>query len=221
MSDVVELRLDKDVPPPRMVFNEPDLSLPEKARAFCNTIHYLVLRHMPLEYPTEEDRKLANKLLRAFAQNPEEAAKTATLARMSKLTPPALRHIDSMLKSFGEEVVEESVQLRHYVTNKLVEETADPDPKIRLRALEMLGKITDVGLFTERQQVTVTHQTTDDLREALRSKLTKLVNPGDPALIEDAEVLEPAQIEAPEKQEEPEKPEKPSILDALKEFDDD
>jgi len=64
--------------------------------------------------------------------------------------------------------------VRHLVMNKLVQETENPDPRIRIRALELLGKITDVGLFTERSEVTVTHQTTDDLREKLRQKLLKL-----------------------------------------------
>jgi hypothetical protein len=40
-----------------------------------------------------------------------------------------------------------------------------------------LGKISDVGLFTEKTEVTITHRTTDELRESLRSKLAKLVNP--------------------------------------------
>jgi hypothetical protein len=44
-----------------------------------------------------------------------------------------------------------------------------------MKALELLGKISDVGLFAERTEVTVTHQTTDDLRETLRAKLGKLV----------------------------------------------
>jgi hypothetical protein len=58
--------------------------------------------------------------------------------------------------------------------NKLVQETENPDPRIRIRALELLGKITDVGLFTERSEVTVTHRTTEDLRARLREKLSKL-----------------------------------------------
>jgi len=43
--------------------------------------------------------------------------------------------------------------------------------------LELLGKISDVGLFTEKTEITITHQTTDDLKENLRLKLAKLVNP--------------------------------------------
>ena len=39
----------------------------------------------------------------------------------------------------------------------------------------MLGKIGDVGLFTEKTEVTVTHQSTDELREQLREKLSRMV----------------------------------------------
>ena len=69
------------------------------------------------------------------------------------------------------------MQLRHLVTNKLIIESENPDAKHRLRALELLGKISDVGLFTEKSEVTITHQTTDDIKESLRAKLEKLTNP--------------------------------------------
>jgi len=65
------------------------------------------------------------------------------------------------------------------VTNKLVLETDNPDPKVRIRALELLGKISDVSLFAEKSEVTITHQSTDDIRNKLRSKLAKLINPED------------------------------------------
>ena len=44
-----------------------------------------------------------------------------------------------------------------------------------MRALELLGKISDVGLFSEKSEVTITHQSTDDLRAKLKGKLEKLV----------------------------------------------
>ena len=62
-----------------------------------------------------------------------------------------------------------------------------------LGALELLGKISDVGLFAEKTEVTITHQTTDDLKERLREKLTRLVNP-EPE-IEDAIVVDGATID--------------------------
>ena len=57
--------------------------------------------------------------------------------------------------------------------------------KIRLRALELLGKISDVGLFAEKSEVTITHQSTDDLRANLRKKLEKLVKEVEPDLMPD------------------------------------
>ena len=56
-----------------------------------------------------------------------------------------------------------------------------------MRALELLGKISDVGLFSEKSEVTITHQSTDDLRDKLRGKLEKLVA-GE--VIEDAVVVD-------------------------------
>ena len=60
------------------------------------------------------------------------------------------------------------------MTNKLILETENPDARIRIRALELLGKMTDVGLFTDRKESTVTHQSADELREKLRAKLETL-----------------------------------------------
>ena len=65
-----------------------------------------------------------------------------------------------------------------------------------MRALELLGKISDVGLFAEKSEVTVTHQSTEDLRNKLRGKLEKLVQPVED--IEDAVVLDGEPIDLDE-----------------------
>jgi hypothetical protein len=59
--------------------------------------------------------------------------------------------------------------------------------------LELLGKISDVSLFAEKSEVTITHQSTDDLRAKLRQKLEKLVNPPeelDAPVVLDGEVID-------------------------------
>ena len=58
-------------------------------------------------------------------------------------------------------------------------ESDSPDPKVRMRALELLGKITDVGLFTEKSEVTVTHRSTEDLINNVRAKIAALREPKD------------------------------------------
>jgi hypothetical protein len=61
---------------------------------------------------------------------------------------------------------------------------------VRIRALELLGKITDVGLFTERSEVTITHQSTEDLRKTLREKFNRILNKDvqDAVVIDDIDV---------------------------------
>jgi len=76
-------------------------------------------------------------------------------------------------------VVTHALEVRHMVTNRLIEESQNPDPRIRIRALELLGKHSDVGLFTERSEVTITHQSTDELKARLRAKLQRLVQKSD------------------------------------------
>jgi hypothetical protein len=61
------------------------------------------------------------------------------------------------------------------VTKLLEEAEAHPDAKVRLRALELLGKVTDVGLFSERIEVKKTDISDADLDAQIRAKLEKFV----------------------------------------------
>ena len=104
--------------------------------------------------------------------------------------PASLILVKDQLNEFSHAVVERAVQIRHLVTNKLLLESANPDPKIRIRALELLGKISDVGLFTERSEVTITHQSTDELKAALREKFNKLRKKLDIVDVEEAQPVQ-------------------------------
>jgi len=161
----------------------PSIDLKDRMESAANTAKELGKHGLDVE-PTKEDKDVAAKLAVAYADNPEKTSKKATPKKVATLTPASLILTDSILQEFGRSVVESSVQIRHLVTNKLLLETDNPDPRVRIRALELLGKISDVGLFAEKSEVTITHQSTDDIKEKLRSKLAKLVNP--PQEIEDA-----------------------------------
>ena len=169
--------------------SEPSADLKTRVEAAANTAKELGEHGIDLK-PTKEDKDTAARLSVAYADDPEDVSKKVTEKKMSTLTPASLVLTDSILKQFGRSVVESSVQIRHLVTNKLIEETENPDPRVRIRALELLGKISDVGLFAEKSEVTITHQSTDDLRERLRSKLTKLVNPVEDAAVIDGEPID-------------------------------
>jgi hypothetical protein len=70
-------------------------------------------------------------------------------------------------------------------------ESDNNDARIRMKALELLGKISDVGLFSERTEVTVTNKSTSELEEVLKSKLKKLMGGGD---VQDAVILPPVEL---------------------------
>lgn len=161
-----------------------------KAAAAAQTVEYLHANGLEVKAGSE-DKDVAAALAVAYAENPGKTSKAATPKRIANLTPATLLMTDRILKDFGHSVVKSAVQVRHLVTNKLIEETENPDPRIRIRALELLGKISDVGLFAEKSEVTVTHQTTDDLKDKLREKLTRLVNPE----VEDAVILDDGAID--------------------------
>jgi len=71
--------------------------------------------------------------------------------------------------------VQEAVQLRRFVTNKLIEDTGLADPRHRLKALELLGKISDVGLFTDKTIVLTKDSTSEELEAKIKSKLFKIL----------------------------------------------
>jgi len=60
----------------------------------------------------------------------------------------------------------------------------DTDPKVKLRAIELIGKIADVGLFADRTEITIGTRSTEDLEKELH----KLV--GDYVDVEAKEVSE-------------------------------
>ena len=154
--------------------NLPPVDLKTRTKHAAETAKELEKHGLNLE-PTKEDKDTAAKLTVAYADDPETTSKKVTTKKASTLTPASLVLTNNILKEFGQSVVESATHIRHLVTNKLLLETENPDPKVRIRALELLGKMSDVSLFAEKSEVTVTHQSTDDLREKLRAKLNKLV----------------------------------------------
>lgn len=169
------------------------LDLRVRAEAACKTATMLADYGLNIK-PTNGDEDIAAKLSLSYADNPEAVSKEVTDARAAKLPPAALVLTHNILTQFGQSVVESATQVRHLVINKLIEETENPDSRVRIRALELLGKVADVGLFAERTEITITHQTTDELRNSLREKLARLANPHAPVKTDSDEIIVDGEI---------------------------
>lgn len=133
--------------------------------------------------------------------------------------PPSLyqgnvaERIRTMLNEYNSHTVADAAELRMVVTNKLLDLSMCGDPRIEIKATEMLGKISDVGLFTEKTEITVNYNNVADLDQAIKDKVRKMlmIHGADLAPTDidiDAELgIKPAVLEA----EEPEQVEEPSL----------
>ncbi|CAB4190562.1 hypothetical protein UFOVP1288_74 [uncultured Caudovirales phage] len=82
----------------------------------------------------------------------------------------------AFLRTYGQNVAFDAVQVRTAITTKLLEIANCGDTKHELRALELLGKHSDVGLFTERSEITINYKTPEDLEDAIKERVKRLLN---------------------------------------------
>jgi hypothetical protein len=133
----------------------------EAAEAMFNSTEYIEIFGRPTgttSFSTSTARKVLNEQL------PVSAVQDSATAV----------HLRALLTEYDVQVAKTAAQIRMFVTNSLIEEAA-PGSKNRIRALELLGKISEVGLFTERSEVTVKHQTTVELEQKVRDKIAALI----------------------------------------------
>ena len=67
-------------------------------------------------------------------------------------------------------------EARGAITNKLMELANCGDPRYELKALELLGKHSDIGIFTERSELTINYKNPEDLEKAIKERVKNLLN---------------------------------------------
>lgn len=122
----------------------------------------------------QDSKKNAEEIFKAFTSSETSEAPTSSMTKYLN-QPATVRHLFAMLSDYDHQVVDEAVQLRRFVTNKLIEDAGHTDARHRLKALELLGKISDVGLFSDKTEITVKHTNIEDLENEVRSKLFKIL----------------------------------------------
>jgi hypothetical protein len=180
----MELKIDSDVPLDGG--NSKDGYMPTLSAA-AGTARLLEAAGLDIAFG-DEDLDDAATTARQAARNPTALQTRSAIKTITKKTPAALLLTEKILNDYGHKIVEEASQVRHMVVNKLIQETENPDARIRVKALELLGKVSDVGLFTEKQEITITHQTSDDLRARLKKKLERMIDVTPDEGVDDAEV---------------------------------
>jgi hypothetical protein len=137
----------------------------ERAKAACRAIKRLNSMGMELPEPTQREK--------------EDAA--LVVAKRKQLTPSLINKpgfiikLDQMLEQYDYQTIQSREQGRNFTTNRLLEEADNADPRVRLKALELLGKAKGIDLFTEHSEVTVRHTTSEELETLLKEKLSRVV----------------------------------------------
>jgi hypothetical protein len=156
----------------------------EKAHALFETVQELVKQGATVEI-TDEDKAKSHQI-----------AATGKLPPVREITPGTIINLEAILSEWDQEVLDVNRRLRNYVTNKLITESVDPDPRQRMKALENLGRIGSVGLFSDKIEVNVTHRTVDDIERELAKTLemymgqAEEVQPEKPKSIGDIDINE-------------------------------
>lgn len=135
----------------------------------------------------------ARDAFKALVATPTEAK-----GAIQKLTvPPAVKKLVGMLTAYDWAFVEQAKEIRGMAVAKILEETDHPDARIRLKALEMLGRVTEVGLFTDRIEVKKTELSDSELDNKIKEKLLAIQNtieaPKDDENVTDVEENEPSE----------------------------
>lgn len=151
-------------------------TIQERAAAACKSAEKMFAEGADIR-PTPEEKQVARDIFKGKQR----------VSKTNLYNPAVALHLQALLSQYDHEVVRDVAQLRLYVKNRLILESDNPDAKVRLRALEMLGKMGDVGLFTERTEITVNHKSTAELEAKLQEKIGKIVDMGAAEVVDAAE----------------------------------
>lgn len=145
--------------------NKPDTFIGELQVA-ANTAELLEAMGAPVEVAKGDEKRQARLL--------EDAIKNKKAAPLTNL--PVALATSSFLRAYGQHLAFDAAQARAAVTSKLMEIANCGDTKFELRALELLGKHCDIGLFTERTEITINYNTPEALENAIKERVKRLLN---------------------------------------------
>ena len=141
------------------------------------------------EVETKADAEAARKSFASIVTGQSVATTQQALANVK--APVAVQHLVGMLTAYDWAFVEQAKELRGYAVAQILEEVKHPDARIRLKALDMLGKVTEVALFTERVEVKKTQMSDVELETRIKEKLNRFMG-----VIDVVDVVEDQQDEA-------------------------
>lgn len=105
----------------------------------------------------------------------QNALKTQNKKAMQSVSTAAYAARE-FIKEYANQVAADVNEVRSAITTKLLALANCGDPKFELKAIELLGKHSDIALFTERSEITINHKSSADLEAAIKERVKRLLN---------------------------------------------
>ena len=169
MQIPVEPNLDKPIPV--VAQKQAGKTLSERMKIAGNTA--LLLRELGVEENVTPEEDAQAKAMFAKMDDTDDTATQPSPEEASMNQIGVAMKLGSYISEYEKQVVADKIQVRTVVINRLMEISKDEDNRTALKALELLGKASD--LFTERSEITITHKSSDELRAAIKERIAQLM----------------------------------------------
>lgn len=163
---VVKIEPTDEYPVPYDTTPEELDSFADKLSSAANTAELLETLGAPVEVdPTTlaEEKKLLDDVI--------DKQKTAPLKNL-----PTAFGAAAFLRAYGANRALDINQVRAALTNKLLEIADCGETKFELKAIELLGKHSDIGLFSDRSEINITYNNPESLEKAIKERVKRLLN---------------------------------------------
>lgn len=163
---MVEIQPTPDHPIPFDLSDEQPKTHKDSVAVAVNTVNLIEELGGSIDYSDQDLRKAAD-LINGVEKS--ESPRHITV-------PSEAKAAAALVRKFDFQTFSDALQARNYITNKLLQISDCGDPKLELKALELLGKHSDIGIFTERSEITITHKTSTDLENSIKERIKRLLN---------------------------------------------
>lgn len=162
----VHIEPTKDYPLPYHPTDDKATSFVEALQVTANTEEAIEQLGAGVPEIEAQDLKETKSLIDQALKNKNEKALN---------NPMAAYAAKEFLRVYTARLAVDVSDVRSALTNKLLELANCGDPRFELKALELLGKHSDIALFTERSEVTVNYKDSKDIESAIKERIGRLL----------------------------------------------
>jgi hypothetical protein len=163
---MINIEPSKEHPVPFDLSEEKPKTLSDSIAVAANTADLIDSLGGSIDF-SDKDEHAARELIKG-------QSKSTAAAQLSN--PGVAKYASAILKRYDYQAIEDAQQARSFITNKLIELADCGDAKIEIKALELLGKHSDIGIFTERSEITIHHKSSVELENSIKERVKRLLN---------------------------------------------